>query len=512
MSLNRRSFFRRSGLIAASAVSAPSFVRAAGVVTATPGEKPRHIIHLVADGMSMATLTCADHLSQHMRRKGLTWIDLYNRREVVSSLMNVRALNSIVTDSAASASAWGSGSRVVNGAVNVLPDGRSLKTIYELFADAGWKRGLVTTTEITHATPAGFSVNVTSRGSSDDIAKQYFDRRIDLLLGGGRNYFDKARRKDKRDLLGDFAQAGYALMQTRADLAAAPLDKPWLGTFAKSHLPFTVDHVNMPKALAEVPTLAEMTDAALRKLEREPHFILQVEGGRVDQGAHTNDAPAAFRDQIAFDEALDVCLAFQKRHPDTLLVITTDHATGNPGLNAVGKEYNLSVPLFQNIPKVTKSLDEIAQQIKGLVEFDPEGYKGESTKTGKLVDPSIISDIVYESSGYRPSIKRCKKLHQFFSGKGDALYDLANNDAYQLGQLMANYVGIGWNSTGHTSDYVPILATGPGAEKFRGFVQNTDVFRHYTGFAGIDFRNPDLPLMAEAGPTATEAEDYEFIA
>ena len=73
-------------------------------------------------------------------------------------------------------------------------------------------------------------------------------------------------------------------------------------------------------------------------------------------------------------------------------------------------------------------------------------------------------------------------------------------------------MGIGWTSTGHTSDYVPILATGPGAEKFRGFVQNTDVFRHYTGFAGIDFRNPELPLMAEAGPTATEAEAYEFLA
>ena len=512
MSLNRRSFFRRSGLLAASAISAPALVRASGDVTAAPGEKPRHIIHLVADGMSMATLTCADHLSQLMRKKGLTWIDLHSRREVVSSLMNVRALNSIVTDSAASASAWGSGSRVVNGALNILPDGRELRTLYQLFGEAGWKRGLVTTVEITHATPAGFSANVTSRDSSDTIAKQYFDRRIDLLLGGGRNYFDKARRKDKRDLFGDFSKAGYALMQTRAELAAAPLDKPWLGTFGRSHLPFTVDHVNMPKALAEIPTLAEMTEAALRKLEREPHFILQVEGGRVDQGAHLNDAPAAFRDQIAFDEALDVCLAFQKRHPDTLLVVTTDHATGNPGLNAVGKEYSLSVPLFQNIPRITKSLGEITQQIKGLSGFDAEDYKGETAKKVKLVQPGMIADIIHAASGYRPSIKRCVKLHQFLDGKGDALYDLANNGAYQLGQMMGNYVGIGWTSTGHTSDYVPILATGPGAEKFRGFVQNTDVFRHYTGFAGIDFRNPELPLMAEAGPTATEAEHHEFVA
>ncbi len=512
MSLNRRSFFRRSGLIAASAVAAPSFVRAAGDVTAAPGEKPRHIIHLVADGMSMATLTCADHLSQQMRKKGLTWIDLYNRREVVSSLMNVRALNSLVTDSAASASAWGSGSRVVNGALNILPDGRQLKTLYSLFGEAGWKRGLVTTVEITHATPSGFAINVTSRGSSDDIAKQLFERKIDLMLGGGRDFFDKARRKDKRDLSGEFAKAGYTVMKTKADLAKAPADTRWLGLFAGSHLPFTIDHLNTPKATVEIPTLAEMTEAALKKLEREPHFILQVEGGRVDQGAHLNDAAAAFRDQIAFDEALDVCLAFQKRHPDTLLVITTDHGTGNPGLNAAGKEYNLSGPLFENIPKIRKSLGEMTRQIKGLANFDGESYKGDAPKKGKIVEPGVIADIVHAASGYRPSLKRCTKYHQFLSGKGDALYDLTNNTDYQLGQMLGNYVGIGWTSTNHTSDYVPILATGPGAEKFGGFVQNTDVFRHYTSLAGIDFRNPELPLMAESGPSASEAEGQEFVA
>lgn len=512
MSLNRRSFFRRSGLLAASAITAPAVVRAADAVIAAPGDKPRHIIHLVADGMSMATLTCADHLSQFMRKKGLTWIDLYSRPEVVSSLMNVRSLNSLVTDSAASASAWGSGSRVVNGAVNLLPDGRKLKTLCELFGEAGWKRGLVTTVEITHATPAGFAANTKSRDNADEIAGQYFDRKIDLLLGGGRNYFDKAKRKDKRDLLTAFTAAGYSLMATKADLAAAPLDKPWLGLFAKSHLPFVVDHLNSPKALAEIPTLAEMTEAALRKLEREPHFLLQVEGGRVDQGAHLNDAAAAFRDQIAFDEALDVCLAFQKRHPETLLVITTDHATGNPGLNASGTAYNLSVPLFKNITKVRASLGEITQRLRGLEDFDAESYKGDITKAGKLVDPGAISDIVHAASGYRPSIRRCEKLHLFLTGKGDALYDLANNGTYQLGQMMANYVGIGWSSANHTSDYVPILATGPGSGKFRGFVQNTEVFRHFTGFAGIDHRNPEMPLTAETGPSADEVENFGLFA
>jgi alkaline phosphatase len=124
--------------------------------------------------------------------------------------MNTRSLNSMVTDSSAASSAWGSGSRVVNGAVNVLPDGRLLTPLYTLFGEAGWKTALVTTAEITHATPAGFAVAIKSRGNSDGIAKRYLDRNIEVLLGGGRPFFDPKKRKDKRDLRAEFKLAGYA--------------------------------------------------------------------------------------------------------------------------------------------------------------------------------------------------------------------------------------------------------------------------------------------------------------
>ncbi|HVY69097.1 MAG TPA: hypothetical protein VHH73_04175, partial [Verrucomicrobiae bacterium] len=66
--------------------------------------------------------------------------------------------------------------------------------------------------------------------------------------------------------------------------------------------------------------------------------------------------------------------------------------------------------------------------------------------------------------------------------------------------------GVGWSSGSHTSDYVPLVAVGPGCERFRGFIKNTDVFRHYTDMAGVDFRNPEMPLTAECGPSAHEAE------
>src|SRR6058998_3208582 len=163
--ISRRHFLQRSTILTASSAWAlPEGARAAERLVRPTGRRPRHIIHLVADGMSMGTLTCADHLSQLLRRgRGLTWVSLLNNPAVSSAWVNMRSLNSLVTDSAAASSSWGSGSRVINGSINQLPTGTNLKTLYELFAEIGWKRGLVTTTEITHATPAGFAANVDDR-------------------------------------------------------------------------------------------------------------------------------------------------------------------------------------------------------------------------------------------------------------------------------------------------------------------------------------------------------------
>ena len=226
-----------------------------------------------------------------------------------------------------------------------------------------------------------------------------------------------------------------------------------------------------------------MTQFALSYLMRSPHFILQVEGGRVDHGAHESDAPAAFRDQIAFDEALEVCLQFQREEPDTLLVVTTDHGTGNPGLNGMGVAYTASSSLFANIAKIKKSYSAISKF------FEPG------------MSPRFIRAIIEEMTGYRPTKAKAALLAAYMEKKGHTLYDAMNTVPAQLGQLLANYTGVGWTSGAHTADYVPLLAIGPGAERFRGFLQNTEVFKHYLALANIDYRNPSVPLIAEAEST-----------
>jgi alkaline phosphatase len=498
MSMNRRRFFTRSGLVAATSLTTPHIFRAAEPGDARPGQLPTKIIHLVADGMSMGMLTMADHLSQLTRQKGLTWLKLYNHTGTVPAMMNVRSLNSLVTDSSASSCAWSTGSRIVNGTVNILPDGRVLKTLYELFGQAGWKRALVTTTEITHATPAGFAASGLRREAAETIAVQYLERKVDILLGGGNKFLDPARRADKRDLLNEYQTAGYTVMRKASDLAAAPKDKPWLGVFSDSHIPYWVDQIHDEATRASVPTLAAMTRRALEKLGRESRFILQVEGGRVDHAAHICDAAAALHEQIGFDEAIDVCLEFQAKHPDTLLVITTDHGTGNPGLNGTGKDYSASGPLFKNVLQVKASFGAIVKRLGG-VDY-PLALKTPPA-------PEQFAEVLKELTGYEAGKDKMKQFYPFIEGKGQSVYGTMNTFGIQFGQLMANHLGIGWTGSSHTADYVPLLALGPGADRFRGFIQNTDVFRHYMAFGKIDFRNPEVPLIASASPQAESLED-----
>ena len=512
MVVSRRRFLIRSAVATGSVVAFPRVLGAAGGDRFKPGRKPRHIIHLVSDGMSVGTLTCADYFSQLTRGRPLAWMGLYRRAGVQAALMNMRSLNSMVTDSAAASSSWGVGARVKNGALNILPDGQELRTLFALFADAGWARGLVTTTEITHATPAGFAVNMSDRGSADAIAVQYLERQVDVLLGGGGKFFDPAQRKDKRDLKADYGQRGYCVLQQRSELAEAPRSQRWLGVFAKSHLPFTLDHRNSDSLLVSVPTLAEMTRAALRRFERVKHFLLQVEGGRVDHAAHASDAAAAMRDQVAFDEALDVCLEFQRREPDTLIVVTTDHGTSNLGLNGTGSGYENSPRCFARLAEAQKSFPELLRDLKKASGLDPDKETTDAATLESLgqLAPARISEVIHEATGYAVPQKKAEAFVRFLEGRDRPLYDGMNSLATQFGQLLANHFGIGWTGNAHTADYVPLVAAGPGAERFRGLIQNTDVFANYLALAGIRFENPTWPLLAESGPTAAEVEHWQL--
>lgn len=432
-----------------------------------PGQA-KNIIFLVSDGMSAGTLTMADlHLRRHHDRRS-HWIRLYEDGGVRRGLMDMAAANSIVTGSAAGSSAWGSGHRVNNESVNIGPEGDEHPPILAIFRDAGKSTGLVTSTRITHATPAGFAINMPSRWMEDEIAAQYLEREYDVLMGGGRRHFVPDRREDGQNLLDGFRSNGYTVAESKADLAGWDGSGRFLGTFYDTHLPYVLDHQNTPEHQAQVPRLPEMTAAALQRLDQnQDGFILQVEGGRVDHGAHDADTGGLVYDQVEFDDTIGTVLEFAEGRDDTLVIITTDHGNANPAVNAAGDRYEDSNRMFDRVAGFKYTNGWI------LSELDEDSTQRE------------IRDRVETAWQFSIESRDAEFIQSALRGNRNAAYRKENGPDITLASVQANYTSINWLGTDHTSDYVELAALGPGSEAIGPFTRNTDLFDVMVTAAGM---------------------------
>ncbi len=489
MTMNRRFFFKGAGVLAGVAGGLETLEAAAQ----RPGARPRRIIFMVADGMSPSVLPLAEQFSLRVRGKGLLWQALLNRPEARRGWMDMASLDSLVTDSSSASSSWGSGSRIFNGWVNVLPDGTRLTPICDLVRDKGYLTALVTTATVTHATPAGFAASVRRRDDEQSIAEQYLDK-VDVILGGGRRFFSPDSRKDGKDLAAAFRAAGYAHAENREQLQAqAAAAKRMLGLFSGSHMPYTVDHRNSDTALKLVPTLAEMAGTALSILEKQNKpFLIQIEGARVDHAAHANDAAGLLWDQIAFDEAIETVLRFAEGRPDTLVVITSDHGNSNPGLVGMGVEYRQSNASFERLAGIKASFNAVSPRLAGTAEYSmnqqqPSGVAGGAPSVAR------IQELAEQYFGFRFTAEEAEILRRCASGERKLCVNRQLDSAVGiLGQVVGNHTGIHWTGTSHTSDYTLVTALGPGADRFAGFIRNTSVFSTLTELAGVSFRNPSM--------------------
>lgn len=450
-----------SGALAAPAPAGPRRTTTGAI--ANPGQA-KNVIFLVSDGMSAGTLTMADLLLRRHYDRRSHWMRLYESHgeyEVRRGVMDMASRNALVTDSAAASTSWGAGHRVNNGAVAMGPGGEAHRTVLETFRDAGRDTGLVTTTRITHATPAGFGTNVPSRGMEDEIAGQYLEREYDVLLGGGHRHYTPGERDDGRDLHQEHEDAGYSVVRTKEELAAWNRLGPVLGTFAGSHVPYTLDRRTIPAHREEVPTLEAMTEAALERLDRNRDgFILQIEGGRVDHAAHGNDVAGMLYDQIAFDNAIGRVLSFVEGRDDTLVIITTDHGNANPGLSSGADDFDRIADYERTNNWIFSELDEDStyREIKSRVE--------------QAWQHGITRD-------------QAHALQQALRGEHDALYEARSGPSSVLAKIQANYTGVNWISGSHTADYVELAALGPGSEAVGAFTRNTDLFELMVEAAGV---------------------------
>lgn len=468
------------GMTSALAASPATGSQEDGAVENGP-QSPRNIIFMVSDGMSLGVPSMAEPFSQLVRSRGTHWLDLAALPAVARGHLRSESLSSMVTDSSAASSAWATGSRVFNGAVNVLPDGTHLTPIGRLAREAGRAIGLVSTTQITHATPAGFASVQPRRADQHLIAPQYLDL-VDVILGGGHEFFAADKRKDGEDLYERYRDHGYSVCRRKAQMLASSTAEKLLGCFWTGHLPYTIDQINQPAEHKHVPTLAEMTETALAMLSKKPGgFLLQVEGGRVDHAAHANDAAAMLWDQLAFDDAIGVVRQFVGNHPDTLVVITTDHGNSNPGLIGVGGAYRDSTECFERLAGITASFTTIYAGLRKLRNGD---------------QPPAADDVIDVMRGHTQiTIKNdeAEVIANVIAGHGaEDVHHQHRGIVGALGQTLANHTGIAWTGTTHTQDFCPTLAFGPGSGRFATLMHHTDVYGVLASLMGVEHTNPSI--------------------
>ena len=287
--------------------------------------RPAKVILFVGDGMGLAQREAA-----RLATGGPAGRLAMDQLDQIS-LLTTYSASALTTDSAAGATAWSTGHKTANKFLAVGPDSLPLRTILEYARDAGYGTGLVTTTTITHATPAAFAAHVSDRGAEAQIAELMLQAHPQVMLGGGRMFWvpqsqTGSQRQDERDLLAEASAAGYEVVQNAAELARLDLRHPrqLLGLFAAGHMTFRYDW----QGEAE-PELAAMTRVALEVLDHnERGFFLMVEGGRIDHACHDNDANRAVWEAIAFDQAVAEGIEYARRKNDTLVIVVADHETG----------------------------------------------------------------------------------------------------------------------------------------------------------------------------------------
>ncbi|NBD26309.1 alkaline phosphatase [Paenibacillus glycinis] len=403
--------------ITAAALVVTSFVAAQGKTNeaSAASKQAKNVILFVGDGMGTAQrdairLATVGESGQ-LAMDDMPYLGLIHTSSTVP-----------VTDSAAAATAYASGVKTYNGAIGMDANKKNAKTIYEYAKEMGKSTGLVTTSQITDATPAAFASHVEDRAKQSDIALQYLTKtKVDVLLGGGEDFWYPAGQaggfKDEPaedpsekskgtqgNLVNKAKSLGYTYVKNKADMQKAK--GKLLGLFANEEM-FQQRPEGEGDIYAPVVSLPDMTKKALDTLStNKKGFFLMVEEEATDEMAHSNNAKLTIKAGQELDKSVRIAKNFAKAHPDTLVLVLADHETGGFSIEEVDAN------------------DESGDKIS----------------------------------------------------KEDGPFAIANSKM--------NFV-VDWTTSGHTAVDVPVTVMGTGAELFSGVYENTGIFTRLAQAMGI---------------------------
>ncbi len=454
-------------------------------------EQAKYVILLIGDGMSTTQIAAAEAYLGAQR--GVMTSPMSFQSFTAQGLTTTYASDRFITDSAAAGTAIATGSKTYCGAISVDESGTPLKTLVEYAQDLDLATGIVSTTRITHATPAVFASHNVSRNEENDIAADIADSGVDYIAGGGyRNFIGadrglKTKRTDGMDLISEMERQGYRSFVSESMTDTFRSWNPKAGEkvvalMGASHLDYAIDE-------AHQPTLAELTAKGIDLLSKDQDgFFLMVEGGRIDHACHANDGMTSIGDTLAFDEAVQVAAAFYQQHPnETLVVVTGDHETGGLTLGFAGTKYESAYGMLgdQSISYENYTYGEFA------------AYKAAHTVQDAAVTdliPSLESNFgLYDMSESEIALLQ-SALERSLGGEvvkstfadDYLLYGGYEPFVMEVTHILNRRAGLGWTSYSHTAVPIATFAIGQGSDAFMGYYDNTDIFTNISAIMGVE--------------------------
>lgn len=384
-------------------------------------------------------------------------------------------------------------------------------TVLEAAKRAGYKTGLVVTTDITDATPACFASHVAYRWQMDEIALQeigegVLGRSVDLMLGGGRCHFlpnstEGSCRLDDVDVVGIAKDKhGWGYVDDRSGFDSLKLGKnvklPLLGLFAPRDVPFEIDRSKMSDIY---PSLSEMAVTALTSLseatkDSEQGFFLMIEGSRIDHAGHINDPAAQVREVLEYDKTFQAVLDFiESSDTETVLVATSDHETG--GL-ATAWQAPSELPVYDWHPQILANANASSEYLALLLH--------QRIASGPEPAESLIEWIRADLVEARLGISNALEIE---------LNALASNPIAAtniFAKMVSMRARVGWSTHGHSAVDVNVYSSGgPGTEKIRGNVENIQVGGFLNEYLNVDLEPITKELREKMVMVNTAEEKFE---
>ncbi len=441
--------------------------------TASAKKAPKYVFYFIGDGMGVNQVMATQYYLSDIEGT-LGWKPLCFTQFPYGGMVITHSANNYVTDSSAAGTALASGQKTNNNVLGVLPDRKTpCESIAEMAHRKGIRVAIGTTVCIDHATPGVFYAHQASRDNYHEIGIELSQSGFEFFGGAD---FHTPYTKDNSDE-GNYVQAekaGYTILHGYAEYENGGKANDKVILFdtnpAEDHYcKFAIDRRDDSQL-----GLEQITEAAIDFMMKEPKkgFFMMMEGGKIDQACHGNDAATAVKEVIDFDNAIKIAYEFYLKHKDeTLIVVTADHETGAMGLS--NGNYRLNAKVLEN-----QIMSE--GELSALIE-----KKGR--ETGEIPTWDDIQELLKTNYGFwdkvRISSKQNDKLLQsYVETFGMGPQELKEEEYYKVdkmtdeaSRIMSEIAQISWGTGSHSGGYVPVYAIGAGAEQFTGQMDNTEI-------------------------------------